>query len=97
MFHTARWEYDYSGGSSSNPVLDKLADKRVGIIGTGDTALQAIPYLGKYAKQLDSTIDDGEPGTGSLRVLNSNHVRGAVGMGLAAVNDSASYIVCMGL
>ena len=53
--------------------------------------------LGKYAKQLDSTIDDGEPGTGSLRVLNSNHVRGAVGMGLAAVNDSASYIVCMGL
>ncbi|MBK6737990.1 MAG: NAD(P)/FAD-dependent oxidoreductase [Haliea sp.] len=63
MFHTARWEYDYSGGSSSNPVLDKLADKRVGIIGTGATALQAIPYLGKYAKQLyvlqrtPSTVD----------------------------------------
>lgn len=53
--------------------------------------------LGKYAKQLDSTIDDGEPGTGSLRVVNANHVRGAVGLGLAAVNDSASYIVCMGL
>jgi cation diffusion facilitator CzcD-associated flavoprotein CzcO len=52
MFHTARWEYDYSGGSQKNPVLDKLADKRVAIIGTGATALQAIPYLGKYAKQL---------------------------------------------
>jgi prepilin-type N-terminal cleavage/methylation domain-containing protein len=53
--------------------------------------------LGKYAKQLDSTLDDGEPGTGSLRVVSANHVRGAVGLGLAAVNDSASYIVCMGL
>lgn len=52
MFHTARWEYDYSGGSQKNPVLDKLADKRVAIVGTGATALQAIPYLGKYAKQL---------------------------------------------
>jgi cation diffusion facilitator CzcD-associated flavoprotein CzcO len=63
MFHTARWEYDYSGGSHANPVLDKLADKRVGIVGTGATALQAIPYLGKYAKQLyvlqrtPSTVD----------------------------------------
>jgi len=52
MFHTARWEYDYSGGSQKNPVLDKLKDKRVAIVGTGATALQAIPHLGKYAKQL---------------------------------------------
>ncbi len=52
MFHTSRWEYDYSGGSYRNPVLDKLADKRVAIIGTGATAIQAIPYLGKYAKQV---------------------------------------------
>ena len=63
MFHTARWDYDYTGGSDGNPVLDKLADKRVGIIGTGATALQAIPYLGKYTKQLyvlqrtPSTVD----------------------------------------
>ncbi|MFV8819410.1 flavin-containing monooxygenase [Haliea sp. E17] len=52
MFHTARWDYEYSGGDNKNPVLDKLADKRVGIIGTGATAIQAVPYLGKYAKQL---------------------------------------------
>jgi cation diffusion facilitator CzcD-associated flavoprotein CzcO len=63
MFHTARWEYDYTGGSYRNPVLDKLGDKRVGIIGTGATALQAIPYLGRYAKELyvlqrtPSTVD----------------------------------------
>jgi cation diffusion facilitator CzcD-associated flavoprotein CzcO len=51
MFHTSRWEYDYTGGEYRNPVLDKLGDKKVAIIGTGATAIQAIPYLGKYAKQ----------------------------------------------
>ncbi|NGY04027.1 flavin-containing monooxygenase [Solimonas terrae] len=52
VFHSARWDYDYTGGSWENPVLDKLADKRVAIVGTGATAIQAVPYLGKYAKQL---------------------------------------------
>ncbi|WP_439133566.1 flavin-containing monooxygenase [Pseudomaricurvus sp.] len=52
MFHTSRWEYDYTGGSYRSPVLDKLKDKKVAIIGTGATAIQAIPYLGKYAKQV---------------------------------------------
>jgi cation diffusion facilitator CzcD-associated flavoprotein CzcO len=52
MFHTARWDYDYTGGEWKNPVLDKLADKKVAIIGTGATAIQVVPYLGKYARQL---------------------------------------------
>jgi cyclohexanone monooxygenase len=50
-FHTARWEYDYTGGSENNPVLDKLADKRVALVGTGATAIQLVPFLGKYAKE----------------------------------------------
>jgi len=52
MFHTARWDYAYTGGSYGNPVLDKLADKRVAIVGTGATAIQAVPHLGKYARHL---------------------------------------------
>lgn len=52
MFHTARWDYDYTGGSYQNPDLSKLADKRVAIVGTGATAIQAVPYLAKHAKQL---------------------------------------------
>jgi cation diffusion facilitator CzcD-associated flavoprotein CzcO len=52
MFHTARWDYEYSGGDWKNPVLDKLADKRVAIVGTGATAIQAIPYLGRYAREV---------------------------------------------
>ena len=51
-FHTSRWDYDYTGGSWDNPVLDELKDKRVAILGTGATSIQAVPYLGKYAKEL---------------------------------------------
>ena len=50
-FHTSRWDYRYTGGSSLGG-LDNLRDKRVGIIGTGATAVQCIPYLGEYAQQL---------------------------------------------
>src|SRR3546814_13988356 len=38
--------------SSDLPELDRLADQRVAIVGTGASAVQAIPYLGRYAKQL---------------------------------------------
>lgn len=52
IFHTARWDYDYTGGSQQEPVLNKLADKRVAIVGTGATAVQAIPHLSRHAKHL---------------------------------------------
>ena len=51
-FHTSRWNYDID-----------LQDKTIGIIGTGATAVQAIPELAKVAKELyvfqrtPSTID----------------------------------------
>jgi cation diffusion facilitator CzcD-associated flavoprotein CzcO len=50
-FHTSRWDYDYTGGTSEGN-LSKLADKRVGIIGTGATAVQCVPHLGAAAKEL---------------------------------------------
>ena len=46
-FHTSRWDYEYTGDN-----LQNLADKRVGIIGTGASAVQAIPELAKAAKEL---------------------------------------------
>ncbi len=50
-FHTSRWDYAYTGGDSSGG-LDGLANKRVGIIGTGATAVQCVPHLGAGAKEL---------------------------------------------
>ena len=50
-FHTCRWDYDYTGGDQSGG-LTKLADKRVAVIGTGCTAIQAVPYVGEHAREL---------------------------------------------
>ncbi len=50
-FHTSRWDYAYTGGDS-NGGLRGLADKRVGIIGTGATAVQVIPHVAASARQL---------------------------------------------
>ena len=50
-FHTSRWDYGYTGGDSSGG-LTGLKDKRVGIIGTGATAIQCVPHLGEWAKEL---------------------------------------------
>src|SRR5580765_8208177 len=50
-FHTSRWDYRYTGGDSSGG-LTGLKGKRVGVIGTGATAVQCVPHLGEWAKEL---------------------------------------------
>jgi cation diffusion facilitator CzcD-associated flavoprotein CzcO len=50
-FHTSRWDYDITGGDSIGN-LTKLADKTIGIIGTGATAVQLLPQLSRYAKRV---------------------------------------------
>ena len=51
-FHTSRWDYAYTGGSYEGAPMTNLAGKRVGIIGTGATAVQCIPALGRDAGEL---------------------------------------------
>ena len=50
-FHSMRWDYGYTGGGAEGN-LTGLADKRVGIIGTGCTAIQCVPPVGASAKEL---------------------------------------------
>ncbi len=51
-FHTSRWDYDYTGGDPSGAPMDRLSGRRVGIIGTGATAVQCIPHLARDAGEL---------------------------------------------
>jgi cation diffusion facilitator CzcD-associated flavoprotein CzcO len=57
-FHTSRWDYGFTGTD-----LAELADKRVGLIGTGATAVQCVPHIGAAAQELyvfqrtPSTVD----------------------------------------
>ncbi|MGX9673313.1 flavin-containing monooxygenase [Mycobacterium sp. HM-7] len=51
VFHSARWDYDYTGGDASGG-LHKLADKRVALVGTGATGVQLVPHLSRDARHL---------------------------------------------
>ena len=50
-FHTSRWDYNYTGGTAEGG-LDKLAGKRIAVIGTGATAVQCVPHLAASAEHL---------------------------------------------
>ncbi|PPJ54694.1 hypothetical protein CBER1_06018 [Cercospora berteroae] len=52
IFHTARWDYDYTGGRQEHLDMVNLKDKTIAILGTGATAVQAVPALAKWAKHL---------------------------------------------
>lgn len=57
-FHTSRWDYGYTGTD-----LSGLAGERVGLIGTGATAVQCVPHVATAAEHLlvfqrtPSTVD----------------------------------------
>jgi cation diffusion facilitator CzcD-associated flavoprotein CzcO len=50
-FHTSRWDYAYTQGTPDGG-LTGLADKRVGVVGTGATGIQVIPKLAEDAGHL---------------------------------------------
>ncbi|WP_305790118.1 flavin-containing monooxygenase [Symbioplanes lichenis] len=46
-FHTSRWDHDYTGDK-----LEKLADKKIGVVGTGATGIQVVPHVAAAAEHL---------------------------------------------
>jgi cation diffusion facilitator CzcD-associated flavoprotein CzcO len=50
-FHSARWDYEYTGGGPGQP-MTKLGDQVVGLIGTGATGIQCVPPLAAAAKHV---------------------------------------------
>jgi cation diffusion facilitator CzcD-associated flavoprotein CzcO len=52
MFHFALLAYDVTGGSPKEPSLTRLRNKHILIVGTGATAMQIVPQLAKWCKQL---------------------------------------------
>ncbi len=51
-FHTARWDYEYTGGGPGDSRLTNLADKVVGVVGVGASGIQAVPPLAQSAKHV---------------------------------------------
>lgn len=51
MFHTSRWDYAYTGGAPGER-MNRLADRRVAVIGSGASAVQCVPRLAHDAAQV---------------------------------------------
>jgi cyclohexanone monooxygenase len=51
IFHSSRWDYDYTGGDSEGG-MTRLAGRRIGVIGNGATGVQIIPKLAQHAQQV---------------------------------------------
>ncbi|MFI9536631.1 flavin-containing monooxygenase [Nocardia fusca] len=50
-FHSARWDYAYTGGDMRGG-LTGLEDKKVAVIGTGASGIQVIPHIARSAEHL---------------------------------------------
>ena len=54
--------------------------------------------LGKFVKQLDTQMDDGNTAGGSMMAaLGSSYAIGAVAVATASIDDALTYTVCMGV
>ena len=62
---------------------------------TGTYMICSSGILGKFAKQLDIQMDDGNTATGSMRVVDDNTASGGTAKATAAVDDATNYTVCM--
>ncbi|MFH2140768.1 MAG: prepilin-type N-terminal cleavage/methylation domain-containing protein [Pseudomonadota bacterium] len=61
---------------------------------TGSYIVCSDAVAGKFAKQLDITMDDGVTNTGSMRATTAGVT--AATAAIAALNDDTTYLVCMG-
>lgn len=73
-----------SGAAANTPVTNM----------TGTYAFCSAGLLGKFAKQLDTTLDDGNTATGSVRTRNTNATAQEAALANTAVDDNLSYTVC---
>ena len=96
------WQHVRLAGLAAGPTSTAAADyipKNAdgGIIGTYIVCSQGV--LGKFAKQLDITLDDGNTATGSLQVMTNqaaNQAAAVAPVATAGIDEALSYTVCMG-
>jgi len=81
--------------AASAPIKD-LSGTPVAIRGSYIICSKGI--LGKFVKQLDTTLDDGNTATGSMMAaLESTYAIGASAIATASIDDALTYTVCMGI
>jgi prepilin-type N-terminal cleavage/methylation domain-containing protein len=62
---------------------------------TGTYLVCSAGILGRFAKQLDVQMDDGNTATGSMRTVADGTAAGGAALATTAVDDATNYQVCM--
>jgi prepilin-type N-terminal cleavage/methylation domain-containing protein len=86
-------------GVQSNVNFTTIKSDSAGTANTGITGTYIVcssGILGKFVKQLDTTLDDGNTETGSMRAIKSTVTDGKSAV-TSAIQDGDAYIVCMGV
>ena len=79
--------------ATSSPILDASSNAI-----RGAYVICSAGILGKFVKQLDTTMDDGNTATGSMMAtLTTGYVIGAPATPTASIDEAATYTVCMGI
>ena len=98
---TAATLKDFLPKNAEGNIIGITAGANSPIIGLGGTYIVCSQgILGKHAKPLDIQLDDGDPATGSLRVMpnqGANQASAVAAIAATALNDDTAYTVCMGL
>ncbi|MFZ2300485.1 MAG: prepilin-type N-terminal cleavage/methylation domain-containing protein [Gallionella sp.] len=85
-------------GIQSNANFTTITTNAAGIAGTGMTGAYVIcsqGILGKFVRQLDITLDDGNSDAGSMRTLDPAAAGKSIIVG--GIQDGQTYTVCMGV
>ncbi|QID18798.1 prepilin-type N-terminal cleavage/methylation domain-containing protein [Nitrogeniibacter mangrovi] len=65
------------------------------IAGMRGTYLCSSGIQGRYVRQLDQTMDDGDPAAGSLRAVTVGSARGSAAVALNTLDDESTYTICL--
>ena len=81
-------------GVSSNVTTGAQANLQItGMTGTYQVCSAAI--LGKFVKQLDVQMDDGNTATGSMRAVADGAAINSAAVATASIDEAANYTTCM--
>ena len=78
----------------------------IGVTNAANTAITGVKgsYIicsdsiaGKFAKQMDTTLDDGNTAAGSLQVTAAGTATGGTAVATVSIVDDTPYLVCMGI
>ena len=81
-------------GGNGHLIKDATANATTYLAGSYIACAQGV--AGKLAKQLDITLDDGNPQSGNVRVISDNHTRGNAALAVSSIDDATAYTVCQG-